>query len=1423
MRYRTLTGVGTVLAGGVLPFIGAAQGQTLPTGGSVVAGSATISQPNGSSLVIDQSSSKAILNWDSFSIGSGNSVLFNNGAGATLNRVTGNVPSHLDGTLSATGSVYLINPAGVVVGSGGQVATGGSFVASTLDVGDGAFLAGRDLVFSGASQAAVVNAGRIGASGGNVLLIARSVDNSGHIEAANGTAGLAAGHEVLVSDGSVGGGRLSVRVGGADTSAGTSGTIRAAVAEIRANGGNVYALAGNTGGTVAATGVTTQDGRIYLTAGSGGSTTVSGQLSARNADGGGGQIVVTGETVSVQAGAAIAADGTKGGVVLVGGDYQGGADATAKRVAEQVDNAQTTNVAAGARLSADGSDGNGGSVVVWANGTTRFAGALSATGAGTGHGGDAEVSGKRVLDFAGTVDLRSRTGRTGTLLLDPYNLTIANGGASNLTADADNSVLDVNILNGLLSTANVAVSTGTGGTQNGDITVNAPITWSADTLLTLSAAGNVIFNSSLAATGANAGLALNTGNGSGYSVRTASLTLSGANASLSINGDNYTLIHSMAQLDDIDNTGLGGKYALAQDLTSTGTYSSSLVGDSAFFTGIFAGLGHNISNLNINTGSNYTGLFGKTGAGSQIRDLGLINAQISGANYTGGIVGYAYGRLSNVSLTGSSVTGADTVGGLAGILYSTDATIDRSSFTGTVNGGGTSAGGLVGLIQRGSVSNSYASATVSGHVNTGGLAGDVTYGSISNSYALGSVTGQFTAGGLVGGMYQGTISNSYAANTVTAAVSEGGSILGSVRESTLNNVFWDKTKSAYGVGTYANTTLNNVTGLTTAQFQDTATFMAAATGWDFNSVWMPPSGGYYPELYALSKVAWVSAATTSWTYGDSTGNRTLSTVRGDGTVPQATVATAVDPTTAAGSGTQSLASSGTISNAAGTQYRVLYYGTDTVTVTPAALVISAISADKTYGDTNAAVGAQYSGLRNGDTVSGVTLDSAGLAATASVGNYALTASGATGAALSNYTISYVGGTLRVVPKALTVTATNAAKTYGDTASLAYATSGLVNGDTVSAVTLGSTGAGTAATVGSYAVTASAASGTGLSNYSITYVGGTLTVTPAALVISAISADKTYGDSNAAVGAQYSGLRNGDTVSGVTLGSAGLAATASVGDYALTASGATGAELSNYTISYVGGTLRVVPKALTVTATDAAKTYGDAASLAYTTSGLVNGDTVSAVTLGSTGAGAAATVGSYAVNASAASGTGLSNYTVSYVGGTLRVMPKALTVTAADAAKTYGQLATLTGYDVDGLINGDTLSGVTLASAGSANGAAAGNYAITASGALGTGLSNYAIHYVDGMLTVRPAPVVSATNRGGTAALRLYGVSESGGTVGLQDDILGGAGRPTPGGNTRPATGACVGGAASGAACVSRPHPENARYGSTLRFAGSNAP
>ncbi len=266
---------------------------------------------------------------------------------------------------------------------------------------------------------------------------------------------------------------------------------------------------------------------------------------------------------------------------------------------------------------------------------------------------------------------------------------------------------------------------------------------------------------------------------------------------------------------------------------------------------------------------------------------------------------------------------------------------------------------------------------------------------------------------------------------------------------------------------------------------------------------------------------------------------------------------------------------------------------------------------------------------------------------------------------------------------LTITADSMSKTYGDTVTFdgtEFSTAGLVNGDTVDSVNLSSFGAADTAAVAElpYDITASNATGTGLGNYTITYVPGQLTVNTAALTITADSASKTYGDTVTFDGTEFSaaGLVNGDTVNSATLSSAGAAGTATVAGspYTIIASNAVGTGLGNYAISYVPGHLVVTPAALIITANDQTSPYGAPNStLTATYSGFVNGDTPASLTtpvILSTTATSSSPVASYPIVAANATSP---NYAITFHAGTL-------TVTMASSLTT---LATPTGASVVG--------------------------------------------------------------------------------------------------------------------------------------------
>jgi filamentous hemagglutinin family protein len=377
----------------------AAIAQELPSGGSVTSGSATIVR-SGSNLVVNQTSQNAILSWQSFSVGGNASAHFANGTGATLNRVTGNLPSSIDGSLTATGSLYLINPAGVAVGTGGMVRTGGSFVASTHDATDADFLDGGALTLKGDSKAAVVNRGFVASLSGDVVLTARRVENAGTVEAPEGSVGLLGGYEVELRDTSLADGKFAVKVGGADTEVVNTGTVRAAEIEMRANGGSVQALAGNTKAIVKATGVKKAGGRIFLTAGSGGTVRATQKMVARRAV----QPAQRQEVASLP---------DNGPLPTARPDFAGGEVHIAGGA-----------VSLGGTIDAAGSGADGGTILAVADGRLAMDGGALLDASGSS-GGFIETSGAALGIGSGvTVVARGDAGPAGAWLIDPTNLTV---------------------------------------------------------------------------------------------------------------------------------------------------------------------------------------------------------------------------------------------------------------------------------------------------------------------------------------------------------------------------------------------------------------------------------------------------------------------------------------------------------------------------------------------------------------------------------------------------------------------------------------------------------------------------------------------------------------------------------------------------------------------------------------------------------------------------------------------------------------------------------------------------------------------------------------------------------------------------------------------------------------------------------------
>lgn len=392
--------------------------QANPLGAQVVSGTASINQ-NGNLLTVTNSPN-AILNWQSFSIGTGQTTNFiqQSATSSVLNRVIGSDPSALLGTLTSNGKVFLVNPAGIFVGQGANINVPG-FVASTLNLSNADFLAGNHNFTATPNAGNIQNSGTITTpEGGSVYLVAPQVENYGIINTPKGETILAAGNTVQIVD--TGAPGVTVQITGSSNTATNLGQILADSGQI----GVVGAVVKNSG-TISANSLVSQGGRVFLKATN--LVEASGTVTANGTTGG--TIEVLGNDAGVMDGATLSANGAYGGgTVLVGGDEHG--------ANPNVQNAQVTYFAPTASISADAlQNGNGGKVVVWADNTTRAYGSISVRGGDNGgNGGFVETSGHIFLDVTRAPDLTAPMGKGGSWLLDPEDITISSGNNFDITS-----------------------------------------------------------------------------------------------------------------------------------------------------------------------------------------------------------------------------------------------------------------------------------------------------------------------------------------------------------------------------------------------------------------------------------------------------------------------------------------------------------------------------------------------------------------------------------------------------------------------------------------------------------------------------------------------------------------------------------------------------------------------------------------------------------------------------------------------------------------------------------------------------------------------------------------------------------------------------------------------------------------------------
>ena len=695
----------------------------LPTGVDVQFGQATF-QTIGNNLSINQGTKQLIANWQSFGIAANESVqLLQPNQGVALFRVVGSEASQIYGSLSTTGSLFLINTNGVLFGQGAQVDVG-SLVATSMNISNADFLNGHYQFNAYGSTGSVINQGVIKASdGGYIVLLGNEVKNSGTLTANNGSVIMGSAQSAMLDF--YGNGLVKARLSGNALNALVEQT-----GTIQADGGavqlatNSRSSAVNVSGLVQANSLVERNGVIRLEGGDNAKVSVNGTLNAAGNQTGskGGTIEVTGEQVALFKGAKLDASGDAGGGnVLVGGDYQG-------KNAE-VYNSRTTYVDKDASINVDAKNvGNGGKAIVWADEIARYYGSISAKGgANRGNGGFVEVSGKRLLNFLGKVDLSATNGVGGSLLLDPLNITLTatDTNTTGFTSPGDITEAFADDA-GLTSTFRVNA----GGSFAG-IAAGSTITLQATNNITVSSA----FNLATATGSANNSLVLQANNNINVN---AAVTTTGTGA-ITMNAD-------------ADNSGTGN-LAIGANITSqaggitlTGATITRSAGNIAA-TGAANGNAGNISIAGtgtVNLGAATIAASGGTAsAGNVGRNAGLITISGAGVTATGAI-----------TASGSNGNGANRIGGNAG-------SVTINSTNGISTGAITSSGGNAGT-----------------GVANGGNAGTIT---LTNNTAGNIATGALTArtgsaigtgvGGVIGAI---NVANNASGTLTTGALSTAG-------------------------------------------------------------------------------------------------------------------------------------------------------------------------------------------------------------------------------------------------------------------------------------------------------------------------------------------------------------------------------------------------------------------------------------------------------------------------------------------------------------------------------------------------------------------------------------------------------------------------------------------------------------------------
>lgn len=638
----------------------------LPQGAEVRNGTVQIT-PGANILQILQSSPQAIINWNSFNISPTELVQFlQPGASAVvLNRVTGLDPSLLQGTLQANGRVFLVNPNGILFGANASIDVG-SFMATTLQLTDSDFLSGNYNLTQDPNLPlrALVNQGSIHVSdGGFVVLVAPMLHNEGMIVAHAGQVQLGAGQKATFS--TDGQGLLNF------------------VLDDGFRGANPGQAA---------------EGTVLLTPGQ--MTQVLGQVVGASGPP---------EAVSLT-------QPKLGGVLVNTGTVN--VDSTSSRPAGTIgiNSSQASLLGGTLSASAVGAQ-DAGSLLAFSAGRTSSVGKLLAT-AESGKGGFTEVSGKSV-ELHGRVDLRSASGVSGELLIDPNNVTIVDG--PDQSGTADNDLPD---LTGAQAGSDVTVSTGSFANRTNTVKIQAD--------------NDISYTGSGFSTTAD--LILQAGR---------DITLSNPSGSLSIQANSFTATSgrntSISARDNLQIStqfpGSGGISLMSQDELGLSGTTGSLT--------LTASNGVDLqANGNLTTSDGGGGTTFSTGAGGLQVNGGVVNLQSQGFLGVGGRGAHSIHSDSDLTIAATNGIGVDSLNQSVA-LSANNALSLTATAAATAGISLTSAGGVA--LSSGTATNVYASNGVNLQTS-----GDLTSSSGADSVFSGGTAGVQLAGGRVDLQSQGS-------------------------------------------------------------------------------------------------------------------------------------------------------------------------------------------------------------------------------------------------------------------------------------------------------------------------------------------------------------------------------------------------------------------------------------------------------------------------------------------------------------------------------------------------------------------------------------------------------------------------------------------------------------------------------------------